>query len=172
MTLQPATRPLNPWIWLGVPGVLCGIATLLFAIPVRVFGLQPPEPVFPIICAYAWAIIRPSALAPFAVLGLGLFLDLYWGGPLGLWGLSLLATYAAVLSVRTILSGEGFVALWAGYAVATGLAMAVGVAITLVMAAQVPNLLSMFWQFAATFVLYPFAHALIQRYDDADVRFR
>ena len=86
--------------------------------------------------------------------------------------LSLLATYAAVLSVRTILSGEGFVALWAGYAVATGLAMAVGVAITLVMAAQVPNLLSMFWQFADTVVLYPFAHALIQRYDDADVRFR
>jgi rod shape-determining protein MreD len=141
-------------------------------VPLRIFGLRPPEPVFPMVCAFAWAVIRPSVLAPFAVLGLGLFLDLYWGGPLGLWGLSLLAAYAAVLSVRSVLAGEGFAALWAGYAVATGLAMAAGIAVTLIRTSQIPDLLSLFWQFAATVALYPFAHLLIQRYEDADVRFR
>lgn len=172
MTLAPATRPLNPWIWLGVPIIACVAATLIFAIPLRVLGLQLPEPVFPMVCAFAWALIRPSVLAPFAVLLMGLFLDLYWGGPLGLWGLSLLAGYAAVLGVRNVVAGEGVIALAAGYAVATGLAMAVAIAITWLRTQQVPDLLAVFWQFADTVVLYPFAHALFQRYDDADVRFR
>ena len=30
----------------------------------------------------------------------------------------------------------------------------------------------MFWQFLASLVLFPFAHRLIERFDDADVRFR
>ena len=35
-----------------------------------------------------------------------------------------------------------------------------------------PNLLATFWQLLVTVLLYPFAHRLIARYEDADVRFR
>ncbi len=172
MSLSPMARPLNPWVWLGAPMMISAAAVMVFAVPLSVFGLRPPEPVFPMACVYAWAIIRPSALAPFAVLALGLFIDLYWGGPLGLWVIALLAAYGLVLSVRGILANEGFVSLWVGYGVATALAMAMGALIILMKTGAVPDLLAIFWQFAATAALYPFAHLLIQRYEDADVRFR
>jgi rod shape-determining protein MreD len=35
-----------------------------------------------------------------------------------------------------------------------------------------PSLLALGWQYLATLILYPFAHRLIERYEDADVRFR
>ncbi len=39
-------------------------------------------------------------------------------------------------------------------------------------ALETPNLLGAFWQWLVTALLYPFAHNLIQRFEDADVRFR
>ena len=53
--------------------------TVVFAAPLRVLGLQLPEPVFGLVLAFAWPIIRPSVLAPFVLLAYGLFTDLYWG---------------------------------------------------------------------------------------------
>jgi len=35
-----------------------------------------------------------------------------------------------------------------------------------------PGLVPLAWQFLATIVLYPFAHRLIEMFEDADVRFR
>jgi rod shape-determining protein MreD len=35
-----------------------------------------------------------------------------------------------------------------------------------------PSLLAVFWQFLVTTLLFPFAHRLIDRFEDADVRFR
>jgi rod shape-determining protein MreD len=35
-----------------------------------------------------------------------------------------------------------------------------------------PSLVSLAWQFLATVILYPFADRLIDRFEDADVRFR
>ena len=110
-------------------------ATVLFATPVRLFGLGPPEPVFPLVLAFAWAVIRPSILGPFALLALGLFLDLWWGAPVGLWPMALLTAYAITLGVRRVLSGLGWWSLAGWYALAlaaaTGLAMGVGLLTTL-----------------------------------------
>ena len=92
-------RPLHPGRWLGVPALMCVLATIVFAAPIRIYGLQLPEPVFAMVPAFAWALIRPSILAPFALLTLGLFLDIFWGGPSGLWALSLLVAYATALTV-------------------------------------------------------------------------
>ena len=172
MSLMQAARPLDPWRWLGAPALACVVATVVLAIPFRVFGLQLPQPVFPMILAFAWALIRPSVLAPFVLLLLGLFLDAYWGGPLGLWGVSLLAAYAVVLSARSIMTGQsrGMRQLW--FCAATGLAMLSGFLLTALDSVAMPNLVSVFWQFLATSLLYPFAHRLIDRFEDADVRFR
>jgi rod shape-determining protein MreD len=172
MTLISATQRLDPWQWLGLPALACAAATVVLAVPLRVFGLQLPEPVFPLMLAFAWAVIRPSMLAPFALLALGLFLDLYWGGPVGLWVIALLAAYALTLSVRRVLSGLGWWGLGGWYAAAVGLAMGVGYGTTRLDSAVAPSLWAVGWQTLANLALFPLAYRLIERFEDADVRFR
>jgi len=172
MSLMQSTRPLDPWRWLGLPALACMGGAILFAIPIKVFSLQLPEPVFPMVLAFAWAVIRPSVIAPFVLVLLGLFLDLFWGGPLGLWGVSLLASYTVVLASRSIMTGQSRPMRQVWFAAATAMTMLTGFLIASILSLAVPNLLSVFWQFLATAVLYPFAHRLIERFEDADVRFR
>jgi len=164
--------PLNPLAWLGAPMVLAAVAQLLFALPLRVFGLQPPEPVFALVPAFAWAVIRPSVLPPFALLALGLYLDALLGGPLGLWPLCLLAAYAPVLAARRFLVGQGMIVLWVWYAGACAAALAVGVVFMLMKGGAAPGLVGVALQWLASAALFPFAFRLAQRYEDADVRFR
>jgi len=172
MSLLQSTRPLDPLRWLGLPALAAIVGTFLLAIPIKIFGLQLPEPVFPMVLAFAWAVIRPSVIAPFVLVLLGLFLDLFWGGPLGLWGVSLLASYTVVLASRSIMTGQSRPMRQVWFAGATALTMLTGFLIASVVSLAVPNLLSVFWQFLATSLLYPFAHRLIERFEDADVRFR
>ena len=67
---------------------------MLFAVPIRIFGLQPARA----------GVRRDAGLRlgadparrcwrRFALLALGLFLDLFWGAPLGLWASRLLVAY-------------------------------------------------------------------------------
>lgn len=165
-------RPLAPWRWIGVPLVQCLLLSVLFTLPVRVFGLSLPEPIFPMVPAFAWAIIRPSMLAPVGVLAMGLFLDILWGGPIGLWAVSLLLVYGAALVGRSMMAGQAFPVMWAWYAAATGLALGAAFLFTMVRAHAMANPISVAWQFLATIILFPFAHLLIDRFEDADVRFR
>ncbi|THD63255.1 hypothetical protein [Phenylobacterium sp.] len=165
-------RGLEPWRWLGVPMLQALAATVLFGIPLRAFGLQLPEPVFPMVLAFAWAVIRPSILAPFAILVLGLLLDIFWGGPLGLWALCLLIAYGVAFTGRSMMAGQNRLILWAWYALATAIAMGAGYLFVMLDSRASPGLVPMAWQFLATIVLYPFAQRLIDLFEDADVRFR
>ena len=167
-----AVRSLEPWRWLGIPMLQALGATILFAIPLRLWGLQLPEPVFPMAAVFAWAVIRPSILAPFATVIMGLFLDIVWGGAVGLWALVLLIAYGMVLGGRSMTAGQSRGALWIWYGVVTAVAMGVGFLIVSVRDHAVPSLVALGWQYLATIVLYPFAHRLIDMFEDADVRFR
>ena len=42
------------WQWIGVPFAACIFWTILFAVPLRVFGLHLPEPVFAVWPAFAF----------------------------------------------------------------------------------------------------------------------
>lgn len=165
-------RPLEPWRWLGLPMVYALVLTAIFGIPFRIFGFQLPEPVFPMALAFAWAVIRPSILAPFAILAMGLLLDLFWGGPLGLWALCLLIAYGVALAGRSMMAGQNRAILWAWYALVTATAMVAGYLFVMLDSRSSPGLIAMAWQFVATIVLYPFAQRLIDLFEDADVRFR
>ena len=147
-------------------------ATVLFAVPIRFFGLKLPEPVFMMAPTFAWAMIRPSFLAPFGVLLMGLFLDVFWGGPIGLWGLSLLVAYGIVLLARNMLAGQSKPMMWAWYVAASGIAMVSAVLFTRLDVHASPSWIAVGWQLLATAILYPFADRLIDRFEDADVRFR
>lgn len=170
--MSGGARTLEPWRWLGVPMVQALAATLLLALPIRFWGLALPEPVFAMPVAFAWAVIRPSMLAPFGVALMGFFMDLLWGGPLGLWAVCLLIAYGVALGGRAMLAGQSRGMMWAWYGVLTALAMSAGYLFTMLDVKGMPSPLSVFWQFLATVVLYPFADRLIERFEDADVRFR
>ena len=99
-------QPLQPWSWLIVPTLVCLFGTVIVAAPARFLGLALPEPVFPMVLAFAWAVIRPSVMGPFLLLLTGLFLDLFWHGTLGLWALCLILVYGVALLVRNLMVGQ------------------------------------------------------------------
>ena len=165
-------QPLTPVRWIFIPALQVIVATWLFTMPLKVFGLQPPEPVFAMVLAFAWPIIRPSILTPFCLFLLGVGMDLIWGSPLGLWSVALLISFGAVQSVRNMLMGQQLAVLWLGFAVACGIAELSGVLITQVLSHSTPQLVGVVYQWGVTVALYPWAHRLIERFDDADVRFR
>jgi rod shape-determining protein MreD len=172
MSLVMSARPLVPWRWLGLPALACVVGTVILAAPIDILGLRLPEPVFPLALSFAWASIRPSILGPFALLLLGLFLDLFWGGPPGLWAVSLLVSYVAVLVARGVMSGQGGGVSYFGYALTAALGFGVAYGLAMLVGLTQPNPLALFWQFLATSLLYPFARWLIERYEGADVRYR
>ncbi len=165
-------QPLTPVRWIFIPALQVLLATWLFIIPLRVFGLQLPEPVFAMVPTFAWALIRPSILAPFCLLLLGVAMDIIWGSPLGLWAVALLAPYGAVLAVRNMLVGQQLFIMWVGFAVACGMAELTGVLVTQVLSHGTPHVLGLICQWGVTVALYPLADRLIERFEDADVRFR
>ena len=165
-------RTLDPWRWLGVPLVQAVVATILFGIPIRIWGLQLPEPVFPMPVVFAWAVIRPSVLAPMGVLIMGLFLDIFWGGSMGLWALCLLIAYGVLLAGRSMMAGQSRTILWVWYGMVAGIAMLSGYLFIMLDDKSMPSFVSVGWQYLATLVLFPFAYRLIDMFEDADVRFR
>jgi rod shape-determining protein MreD len=167
-----SSKPLVTWRWLTVPALVVVVATVLTDIPLRVFGARLPEPVYGLVLAFSWAVIRPSLLPPFVLLLLGLYSDLFDGGEIGLWPTSLLLAYGFVLVTRPMMIGQSRAMMWAWYAIACLLAFTAAYLLTMLDALETPNLLSAFWQWLVTALLYPFAHSLIQRFEDADVRFR
>lgn len=169
---RSATRPLDPLWWIGLPMVLALVGTLVFLLPIRPFGLRLPEPVFAMVLAFAWAVIRPSVIAPFALLAMGVIMDILWGSPLGLWSLALLIAHGVIFSVRSVLAGQSLAVMWVWYGAACFVAELAAYLLTQISAQAVPNLISTGWQILATVLLYPFAHLLIDRFEDADVRFR
>lgn len=160
------------WRWMAVPMLLCIGGTLVLSAPIRAFGLHAPEPVLPLVPAFAWAVVRPSVLGPAALLVLGLFLDLIWGGALGLWPLALMAAYGLVVLTRHMMTGQSRMMMWAWFAAACLTAMMTAYVIVALDAKALPDPLAVFWQWAPTVLLYPFSHRLIERFEDADIRFR
>jgi rod shape-determining protein MreD len=167
-----AVQPLNPVRWLAAPALACAGGAIILAAPVEALGLRLPEPVFALIPAFAWAIIRPSILAPWTLLLLGLFQDLLWGNALGLWPLALLLAYGLTCIVRPALSGQSFWTLWAWFLAAITVAFALAFALTWVMAREAADLVGLGLQAAATALLFPLAWRLIDAFEDADIRFK
>jgi rod shape-determining protein MreD len=146
------------------------VATVLLMTPLRLYGLSLPEPVFPMVLAFAWAVIRPSVVGPFALLATGLFLDLVWGAPLGLWGLALLLAYGGAVVSRGLVTGRGALMLLIWYLVLTVIAFTAAYLTTMLGAHVAPDLKSILWQLVATLALFPVAQRLIAFFEDVEVR--
>lgn len=167
-----AVRVVGPLQWILYPALAAVAATIVFATPVELFGLTLPEPVFPMVLAFAWPLIRPSMTAPAVLFALGLFLDLFWNGPLGLWSMCLMGVYGVVLLSRNLLAGHEGVIRFAWYAACTLGAFLVAYVIVAVRAANPPAILALIAQIAPTLILFPVADWMLERFDDGDIRFR
>jgi len=158
--------------WIGLPALAVVAGAVVLATPVEMFGLKLPEPILPMVLAFAWPLIRPSMVAPAVLFGLGLFLDLMWGTPLGLWSLSLLAVYAVVLASRNLLAGQETQILFGWYAGCNLLAFFLTYVIVSFNAGNAPSLLALLGQLIPTLLLFPVAVWLVERFDDGETRFR
>lgn len=167
-----AVQVVGPQQWLLVPMLMALVATLIFALPIRLFGLALPEPVFPLVLAVAWPLIRPSILAPAALLIVGLILDLFWGGPLGLWPLCLLAPYAIILFCRPLVIGQDTRVLFGWYAGVAVIAFCIAYVVVALMFNQPPHVPSVLLQWLPTVLLFPAVNWMLDRFDTGDVRFR
>lgn len=167
-----AIRIVGPLQWLVYPALIAMAATVVLATPVKLFGLSLPEPVVPMTLAFAWPLIRPSVIAPVLLLLLGLFLDLLWGGPIGLWPTCLLIVFAVVMGSRSLVSGQDTRVLFAWYAALTVLAFVIGYLAMTLDAGHPPSLFGLILQIVPTILLFPLATLMIERFDDGDLRFR
>lgn len=167
-----AVRVVGPMQWLVWPALAAVAGTVILATPIELFGLRLPEPVLPLALAFVWPLIRPSVLAPLLLLLLGLFLDIFWYAPMGLWPLSLLAVYGVVLASRSLLAGQEKWTLFAWYGACTIVAFILAYMIVSLMAGNAPSLLALFWQIVPTLALFPVVGWMLERFDDGDVRFR
>ena len=168
-----AVRVIGPTQWIFLPALAVMAASILLATPVKLFGwFSLPEVVLPLTLAFAWPLIRPSVFGPLTLLLLGLFLDLLWNGPMGLWSLCLLAVYGGVLVSRSFLAGQETRVLFAWYAVCTIGAFALAYLIVSLRSANAPSLIALFLQVVPTLLLFPISAWMIERFDDGDLRFR
>ena len=167
-----AVRVVGPVQWIFIPAAITLGVTLLLATPISLFGLHLPEPVIPMVLAFAWAMIRPSIVAPVMLLLIGLLLDGFWGNPLGLWPLSLLAIYGVVLFSRSFLVGQETAVLFVTYAACCLMAYGLCWLIMSLITGTLPSLLALAGSMIPTLVLFPFANRMIERFEDGDVRFR
>ena len=165
-------RVVGPQDWILVPALIALALTVLCGTPARLFGLTLPEPIFPMVLAFAWPLIRPSVLAPLGLLLCGLFLDLLWSGPLGLWAVVMLGVYAVVLAVRGLVLGQETLVLFFWYAGATVAAYAVAWLFVTLDSGTPPSILGSALQVIPTIALFPVANYMLDRFDDGDVRFR
>jgi rod shape-determining protein MreD len=88
---------------------------LLMLLSLAHFGIWEQAALLPTValtCVWFWSLFRPSAMAPPIVFLLGLFLDLLGFLPLGVGGVTMLATHGIAHWLRRFLSRQGFAVVW------------------------------------------------------------
>lgn len=167
-----AGRIIGPQDWIALPALLAVLATLVMATDVPLpFGWEMPEPVWPMVLAFSWPLIRPSYFAPVVLAGLGFFLDYFWGAPIGFYVLCLMTVFGGTLLIRGYIVGQETWVVGAAYCLAVGLFFAMGTVLTAIDAGNVPRLVGVFEQMLVTSFLFFFVHMLLETYLHADVRF-
>lgn len=159
---QPGIRPrqtlgrtLDARVRGAVPVASCVVAVLLLDAPLGLPGAAELLPGFLLASVFFWSVFRPGSMAAVPVFLLGLFCDLLGGAPPGLTPLLLLATHALAIARRDVLSGLGFVAMWAAFAVVATVAAAAQWGVVSLFRLQPMPLLPAAFEAALACALYP-----------------
>lgn len=106
------------------PVCLCLLLILLTVAPIRVPYLVSVAPLLPLMAVYHFGLFRPGLLPHWAVLLLGLLLDILSGGPLGVNALIFVTVRHFVAANQRFLIDKSFVLIWFGYALVSAGAVA------------------------------------------------
>ncbi len=104
-------------LWSLFPFLSAVFCILLTMVPLGLSTGYLAPPSFSLVAIYIWILARPDLMPPTAVFLLGILQDLFWGGPVGLWGAVFLIVWAFTLSQRQFLAGRGFGLTWATFGV-------------------------------------------------------
>jgi rod shape-determining protein MreD len=167
-----AKPTLTPWEWIFFPALLCILVTLILAAPIKIGVFSLPEPILPLVLAFSWGLIRPSYIAPVVLAGLGLFLDYFWGGPLGLYTFLLMLVYATFTALRAYVSGQDTLIIIGVYILTCFVFFAVGTIIVSITSGTVPRIIGVFEQFFATLACFPLVLHMLETYLHSDTRFQ
>ena len=167
-----ASKVIGPWDWLIAPALISIGLTIVLATVFQPFGFYLPEPVSPFILAFAWPLIRPSYLAPFVLGALGLFLDFFWGAPLGFWTLGLMLVYASLITARTFIIGQEWIVVFGIFLLAEVAFFGLCIILTTIDVGHVPRIWGVVEQAFATGLLFPVVLYLLEKYVHTDVRFQ
>ncbi len=167
-----ASRIITPWDWILFPALVSLGLTIVLATAFQPFGLYLPEPVTPLLLAFAWPLIRPSYFAPFVLGALGLFLDFFWGAPLGFWTLGLMLVYGVLVGVRTYVIGQEWIVVLGAFILTELVFFGLGTIVITIDSGSVPRLWGVFEQAFATGLGFPAVLYLMEKYLHADVRFQ
>jgi rod shape-determining protein MreD len=166
-----ASRVVGPWEWLFMPALLALALTIVIATPIRIFGLQLPEPVMPLVLAFVWPLIRPSYLAPLVLAGLGLFLDAYWSQAYGFYTLTLMIVYGVLMMVRSFVAGQDWRVVFGIFLITEIVFFGMGVTLIALDTGSVVRLIGVAEQLIATTLFFPIVPYMLDKYVHADVRF-
>jgi len=167
-----ASRIITPWDWILAPALMSLALTIVLATAFQPFGFYLPEPVSPLILAFAWPLIRPSYIAPFIVGALGFFLDFFWGAPLGFWTIGLVLVYGVLALARTYLIGQEWMVLFGLFLLTELIFFGIGVLLAFIDTGAVVRLWGVVEQAFATTLMFPFVLILLEKYLHSDVRFQ
>ncbi|ESQ75600.1 membrane protein [Asticcacaulis sp. AC402] len=167
-----ASRIIGPWDWILAPALISLAATIVLATAFQPLGLYLPEPVTPLLLAFAWPLIRPSYIAPFVLGGLGIFLDFFWGAPLGFWTLNLMLVYAVLVFARTYIIGQDWLVVFGVFLLTELVFFGLCTVVMSIDTGSVPRLFGVFEQAFATTLFFPAVWYLMEKYLHADVRFQ
>jgi rod shape-determining protein MreD len=166
-----AKHMVGPWDWILAPALISLALTLMFAAPIRIWGLVLPEPVWPMLLAFCWPLVRPSYIAPLVLAAIGLCLDVFWAAPLGFYTLLLIVIYGVFLSLRSFIIGQDAVVINSIYAIACFGFFTLGTIVITISSGEIPRLIGVGEQMLATMALYPLVNRYLDIYLHADVRF-
>ena len=158
--------------WSAFPFISCIFCILLTMVP---FGLSTgylAPPSFALVAIYIWILVRPGLMPPIAVFALGILQDLFWGGPVGLWGAVFLMVWVFTVSQRQFLDGRDFGVVWGVFGVvAIGSGILAWIIASVFYSAAMP-IIPILSQTILSFAVYPlFAKTVpffIRRIGEAD----
>lgn len=134
---------------------LCGVMGVVVAnVPISFTGGLLPSPLLALMPIYFWSLVRPDLMPAPAALALGAMEDLLSGGPMGIWALSFVVTFAVVDRERDALAGLSGLAAILGFAAAILLAETTAFLVVAATHERFPSLAPFVTQAAATIVLY------------------
>ncbi len=88
-----------------IPVLLSFLGVAITNLPFSMLGSWMPSPMYALMPIYFWSLVRPDLMSPGWVFVIGLLHDILSGGPIGVWALSLVATYAIMDRQRDAFAG-------------------------------------------------------------------